>query len=165
MPIGGCVARTARQPFRPRTGGIEMYDLRDLIPLGTSAKISHTVKSSDAALEYSNGLEQLMATPAAIRLAIRASADAIDKYLPEGFISIGRFIEFEHTASTRVGMEVVLEATVVEVEPQFILLDVKACDELGEIGFGRHKRSIVAADYLLARSKRREAMTTNTRPI
>lgn len=140
-----------------------MYDLRDLVSVGQSARISHVVKESDAATKYSQGLEELMATPAAIRLAIQASAEAVDKYLPEGFISIGRYIEFEHTASTRIGMEVTIEATVVEVEPLYVVLEIKAADEVGEIGFGKHRRSIVAQNYLMERSKKREALLINNR--
>lgn len=142
-----------------------MYDLRDLISVGRSAKISHVVQESDAATKYSKGLEELMATPAVIRLAIQASAEAIDQYLPEGYISIGRAVEFEHTASTRVGMEVTIEATVVEVQPLYIVLDIKVSDELGDIGFGKHKRSIVILEKLIERSKRRAALTTNSRPM
>lgn len=142
-----------------------MYDLRDLVSVGLSAKISHVTKESDAATSYSKGLEDLLATPATIGLAIQAAAEAVDKYLPEGYISIGRYIEFEHTASTRIGMEVTVEATVVEVQPLLILFDIRVSDQLGEIGFGRHKRSIVILEKLTERSKRRASMLTNSRPI
>lgn len=142
-----------------------MYDLRDLIVVGRNAKVHHLVRESDAALTYSKGLEELMSTPAILTLAIQVSAEAIDEFLPEGYISIGRSIEFEHTAPTKVGMQVTVEATVVEVQPYFVVLDIRASDESGDIGFGRHRRSIVAQDYFLAGSRQRANFSTNSRAV
>jgi Predicted thioesterase len=142
-----------------------MYDLRDIIQVGRSASITHVVTNDDAATKYSKGLEELLATPACIRLAIQAAAVAVDKYLPEGYVSIGRAIEFEHTASTRVGMRITVDATVIEVQPLYMVLKISVYDAVGEIGFGTHRRSIVNMESLLARSKRREAMQANDRPL
>ncbi len=142
-----------------------MYDLRDLISPGKSARITHVVVDSDAATSFSPQLSELMSTPAVISLAIEACANAVDEYLPEGFVSIGRAITFEHTASTRIGMKVFVDAVVREVQEQYILLDIKVSDEIGEIGFGTHRRTIVVKDYLDARSKRRAAMQINSRPM
>ena len=132
-----------------------MYDLRELVAIGQSAKLAHVVHSSDTATQYSAGLEKLLSTPAIIALAIRAGAEAIDKSLPEGYTSIGRSVEFEHTAPTQVGMQITVEATVSEVQPLFIVLDILARDDAGEIGFGKHRRSIVIIDKLVERSERR----------
>ena len=140
-----------------------MYDLRDLITVGLGAQVTHVVRDSDAASNYSEDLKDFLSTPAVIGLAIQATGKAVEAYMPEGFVSIGRFISFEHTASTRVGMKITVEARVVEVTEQLIVFEVKARDELGEVGFGTHKRSIVVKDYLTARSKRREAMASNSR--
>lgn len=142
-----------------------MYDLRDLITAGRSATVTHVIVDSDTATNYSKDLNELMSTPAVIALAIHAAADAVDAYLPDGYVSIGRAIGFEHTASSRVGMEISVEATVTEVQEQHILLSIRAYDEIGDVGFGTHKRTIVVKDYLDARSKRRAAMQMNSRPI
>ncbi|MDL2263580.1 thioesterase [Synergistaceae bacterium OttesenSCG-928-I11] len=142
-----------------------MYDLRNLISPGKSARVTHVVVESDAATSFSPQLSELMSTPAVISLAIEAAAFAVDEYLPEGYVSIGRAITFEHTASTRVGMKVFVDAVVSEVHEQHILLDIKVSDEIGEIGFGTHRRTIVVKDYLDARSKRRAAMQMNSRPM
>lgn len=140
-----------------------MYDLRDLVSVGRSAKIVHVVKDTDAATKYSKGLEELMSTPAIIRLAIQVSANAIDEYLPDGYISIGRSIEFEHTASSKIGMRVTVEAVVTDVQPLYIVLDIIASDEAGEIGRGKHKRSIVVVDKLKQRASERMYQTANSR--
>lgn len=139
-----------------------MYDLRELVSVGRSAKVSREIKESDTATNYSKALHELMATPTVIRLAMQASAEAIDQFLPEGYISIGRQIEFEHTASTFLGIKVTVEATVVEVQPLYVVFDIKATDELGEIGFGRHRRSIANIESLLRRAKERKELMINS---
>lgn len=140
-----------------------MYDLRDLVPLGISAKVSRVVKESDTATNYSPELQNLLATPACIGLAIQACVEAIDDRLPDGFVSIGRSIEFEQTLSTQLGVKVTMEALVVEVQPTYILIRLTLWDGMGEIGHGMHKRSIVNRDALLGRAKRRAEMMTNER--
>ncbi len=140
-----------------------MYDLRELVSVGRSAKVSRVIMESDTATNYSKELHDLMATPAVIRLAMQASAEAIDEFLPEGYISIGRQLEFEHTASTFLGVKVTVEATVIEVQPLYIVFDIRATDELGEIGFGRHRRSIANIESLLRRAKARKEQMLNSR--
>lgn len=142
-----------------------MYNLRDLVPLDSSATVSKVVKESDTAMNYSPDLKTLLATPASIGIAIQASVAAIDKYLPEGFVSIGRHIEFEHTASTMLGVKVTMHAQVVEVHPTYILLKLVLRDGIGEIGHGTHKRSIVNSEALLGKAKRRVELMINERPL
>ena len=142
-----------------------MYDLRDILTTGISAKTVHTVTISDTAGKYATGFEDLLSTAAVIRMAVQTSIEAIEKYMPEGYVSIGRSVEFEHTAPTRIGMKVTIEATVTDVQPLFIVLDIKASDEVGEIGFGKHKRSIITTENLIAKSKKRQDTLSNNRPF
>ncbi|NLL36316.1 MAG: thioesterase [Fretibacterium sp.] len=139
-----------------------MYDLRELVSIGQSAKIAHVVHPSEAALQYSKGLEELLSTPALIGLIIRAGAETLDPYLPEGYISIGRSIEFEHSAPTLVGGHIVVETTVSDVQPLFVVLDIMVKDEAGEIGTGKHWRSIVVTEKLLERAKQRSLLASNS---
>ena len=139
-----------------------MYDLRELVSVGRSAKVSRVIQESDTATNYSKELHDLMATPTVIRLAMNAAAEAIDQFLPDGYISIGRQLEFEHTASTFLGVKVTVEATVVEVQPQYIVFDIRATDELGEIGFGKHKRSIANVESVVRRAKERKERMINS---
>lgn len=140
-----------------------MYDLRDLIPIRSTASISSVVRDSDTATNFSPKLLTLLAIPSSIGLAIKASAEAIDKHLPDGFVSIGRDITFEHTAPTLLGVRVTMTAEVVEVEPTYVTIKLTLSDGLGEIGHGQHKRSIVNHEALLSKAQRRVDMMTNQR--
>lgn len=140
-----------------------MYDLRNLIPAGSSASISRVIQDSDTATNFSPKLLTLLATPASIGMAIQASAEAIDKHLPDGFVSIGRDITFEHTAPTLLGVKVTMTAEVVDVAPTYVTIKLTLSDGVGEIGHGEHKRSIVNHEALLGKAKRRVEMMTNQR--
>lgn len=140
-----------------------MYDLRDLVPIGSASSISSVVRDSDTATNFSPKLLTLLATPASIGMAIQASAEAIDKHLPEGFVSIGRDITFEHTAPTLLGVKVTMTAEVVEVEPTYVTINLTLSDGIGEIGHGQHRRSIVNHEALLSKAQRRVEMMTNQR--
>lgn len=141
--------------------GTMMYDLRNLVPIGSTASISRVVRDSDTATNFSPNLETLLATPASIGMAIQACAEAVDRYLPEGFVSIGRSITFEHTAPTLLGVKVTMTAEIIEVTPTYITIKLTLSDDVGEIGHGEHKRSIVNHAALLEKAKRRVDMMTN----
>lgn len=140
-----------------------MYDLRDLIPEGSTASVSRVVQDCDTATNFSPKLLTLLATPASIGMAIQASVEAIDKHLPEDFVSIGRDITFEHTAPTLLGVKVTMTAEVVEVAPTYVTIKLTLSDGIGEIGHGVHKRGIVNHEALLEKAKRRVEMMTNQR--
>jgi len=141
---------------------IAMYDLRELVSVGRSAKVSRVVKESDAT-GYSDVLNSLMATSAVIGLAMQAAGEAIDPFLPEGYISIARQVEFEHSASTMIGIKVTVEATVTEVQQLYIDLAIKVTDELGEVGHGLIRKSIVHTASLLSRAQNRRERMLNSR--
>lgn len=77
-----------------------MFDLRNILSVGQNAMIRQVVQKSDTASNYTKELNELLATPACVGMAIKASIETIDQYLPEGFISIGYSTEFTHTATT-----------------------------------------------------------------
>lgn len=142
-----------------------MYDLRDLVTVGVSGTVTRVVQESDTATNYSPQLQTLLATPTCIGLGIQASVAAIDALLPDGFVSIGRHIDFEHTASTFMGVEVRMTAKVVDVQPTYVDIVMTLSDEMGEIGHGTHRRSIVNVASLMARAMKRKELMMNKRPI
>lgn len=140
-----------------------MYDLRDLVAVGAAASVRRVVQESDTATNYSPQLRTLLATPTCIGLGIQASVAAIDGLLPDGFVSIGRHIDFEHTASTFMGVEVTMTARVVDVQPTYIDIEMTLSDDLGVIGRGSHRRSIVNVESLMKRAMKRKEMMINKR--
>ena len=59
-----------------------MHLLDDYLLVGKNALIRRIVQKSDAANNYSVGLADLLSSPSCVDMAIHASVEAVDKYLP-----------------------------------------------------------------------------------
>lgn len=130
-------------------------DLTKVLAVGQNAVLRKIVQKSDTAGNYTNVLNELLATPACVGMVINAAVETIDKYLPEGYISIGHSIQFSHTAPTSLGMTISVKTSIAEIDGHHIMLDILAWDEMGEIGRGRHERTVVNRDALLKKAKER----------
>lgn len=131
-----------------------MLDLTKILVPGLNSLVRKVVQRSDTAASYSQDLNEFMATPAWVDMAMRAAIDAVDKHLPEGYITVGTYIEITHEAPTCLGMTVTVQATLREVNGRLIF-DIKAWDEIGEIGKGVHERHVVDRESLIKKAKER----------
>ena len=121
-----------------------MIDVSQFIVPGMSKIIQRTVEKRHTGGTYGGGaMEDLLATPAYVDVMIRAAVKAVDHRLPEGYITVGRSMEFTHEAPTGTGMSVSIKATVAEVNGNRVIFDIIASDEVGPIGSGKHERVIV----------------------
>jgi fluoroacetyl-CoA thioesterase len=131
-----------------------MINLQEMLTPGLEAIVQKTVHDSDTAANSGSGaLACLLATPAYVDLMISAATDAVEKKLPEGFITVGRSMEFTHEAPTGTGMTVSVKATLASIDGNRLLFNIVAYDELGEIGRGKHERVVVNRDQLLQKAK------------
>lgn len=135
--------------------GTEMIDLEKILAVGQNAVVRKVVQKSDTAGNYNSALNELLATPACVEMVINAAVETIDKYLPEGFISVGSSIEFSHTAPTSLGMTINIKTTIAEIDGSHIKLIISAWDEMGDIGTGQHERVVVSRDATLKKAKER----------
>jgi predicted thioesterase len=69
--------------------------------------------------------------------------DMILAHLLPGEDSVGVRVEFDHTAATLIGEEVVIETSVVEVDGRKVVSECSISDRLGVLGTGVHTRFIV----------------------
>jgi predicted thioesterase len=132
-----------------------MIDVEEYLAVGQNAIIRKVVQKSDAAGNYSNGLHDLLATPSCIDMVIKASVEAVNKYLPEGYITIGRAVEFSHDHPSMIGMAVNVKATLREIDGKRLLFDITAWDELGDVGHGTHERIVVLQEEVTRKAKER----------
>lgn len=124
--------------------------------LGMSKAIQKVVTEEDTAHNYGSGaLEDLLATPTLTVLMISAAVSLVDPLLPDDYITIGRKLSIEHLQPTIKGMTVTVRATISEIDNNCISFDIKAYDELGEIGKGKHERHIVKHDILMRKVQHR----------
>lgn len=102
-----------------------------------------------------SGRVHVLATPVMINLLEAAALDAAERFLPAGHQSLGTRLDVTHLAATPVGMRVVAEAELVEVDGRTLRFRVGARDEKEPIGTGTHERVVVNVDRFDARMERK----------
>lgn len=113
------------------------------IPAGVKGKEELMVSYEETAAKYGSGLVEVYATPAMVALMEKTCLRSVLPYLPEGHGTVGIKIDISHSKATPVGMKVVCESTLVEIDRRRLLFEVVASDEKGEIGRGRHERFVI----------------------
>ncbi|MEG0250464.1 MAG: thioesterase family protein [Peptostreptococcus sp.] len=105
-------------------------------------------RESTAAHVGSGGLE-VFATPSMIALMERTCKNCVDGQLEAGKGTVGISISTNHKAATPLGMEVICECELVEIDRSRLSFEVKCFDEIEQIGEGKHERFIVDNEKFL----------------
>ena len=72
-------------------------------------------------------------------------------------MSVGRYINFEHTVATSIGMTVTVKATIISMTEKEVEFRLEAWDEQGDIAHGIHRRCIVHRDDMEKRVSERRS--------
>ena len=87
-----------------------------------------------------SGLVQVFATPMLVALMEQTCNESVTPLLEAGQGTVGTHIDISHSAATPVGMKVWCDS---ELDRRRLVFTVKAFDECGPIGEGRHERFII----------------------
>jgi len=90
-----------------------------------------------------SGLVQVFATPMLVALMEQTCNESVTPLLEPGQGTVGTHIDISHSAATPVGMKVWCDSILVETDRRRLVFTVKAYDECGLIGEGRHERFII----------------------
>ena len=112
-----------------------------------------TVTDEVTAAAVGSGMLPVFATPSMIALIEKAAAESVAAGLDPGMTTVGTRLDIAHTAATPVGMAVLAEAELSEIDGRRLVFTVRAFDEAGEIGSGTHERFIVNAENFLAKAE------------
>ena len=119
------------------------------ITVGMKGEVSTVVEREDTAKEVGSGSLLVYATPCMVALMEGAACEALGDALGEDKTTVGIELNIQHLSATPVGLEVRAEAEVTAVDGKIITFELKAFDEVGEIGKGTHKRAIVSVQKFL----------------
>lgn len=113
---------------------------------------AETVVNHENTAKFVGSVElEVFATPQMIALMEQAAASSVAGELGEGQGTVGTLLNVSHDAATPLGMKVWAETELVEVDRRRLVFDVKAYDECGLIGQGKHERFIIQNDKFLAK--------------
>jgi predicted thioesterase len=121
------------------------------IPVGASAATSIEVTREMTVAHFVETMPEVYGTPIMIFHMESVSGEAIHKYLPEGWVSVGVQVNVRHLAATPVGSTVTIRSKVLSVEENAITFAVEAHDGVEKIGEGTHVRAAVQLDRFMKR--------------
>jgi fluoroacetyl-CoA thioesterase len=132
------------------------------IPVGASASKSVIVTREMTVAHFHDNMPEVYGTPMMIYLMEVAAAEAIEKYLPAGWASVGAVVSVRHLAATPVGFTVTARAEVTSVSDRLITFAVEAHDGAEKIGEGTHTRGVINLERFQARFKAKTAQTSRS---
>jgi predicted thioesterase len=129
--------------------------------IDTTGTATLVVREADTAaalpLEEADAFPAVFATARMVALMEIAAARVLRPRLGPGELSVGVSIDVTHTAPTPIGATVTATARYAGREGKRFVFEVVASDAGGEIGRGRHTRSIVSAERLERSAAKRTA--------
>lgn len=107
---------------------------------GTSGIV---VSARDTAPHVGSGKIGVLATPIMVNLMEAAALQAVERFMPQGFQTVGTHLDVKHFAATPIGLRVSAHAELVKVEGRTLTFRIHADDEREKIGEGVHERLII----------------------
>ena len=123
-----------------------------MLTIGIKGNETVTVSNDNTAATMGSGTLAVFATPAMIALMEKTAYTSVQNELDEGMGSVGTYLDVKHLAATPLGMTVTCEAELCEIDNRRLVFTVKAYDEAGLIGEGRHERFIVQNEKFMAKT-------------
>ena len=119
--------------------------------IGIKGKVETVVNETNTAKFVGSGSLDVFATPNMVGLMEQAAQMSVAPYLEEGQGTVGTLLNVSHDAATPLGMKVWAETELVEIDRRRLVFEVKAFDECGLIGKGKHERFIISNDKFLSK--------------
>jgi fluoroacetyl-CoA thioesterase len=129
----------------------------DALKPGLTGEVSLVVAEEHTAKHLGSGGVRVLATPQMILLMERASVEAIDHLLPEGYRTVGTGIDMRHLAPTPVGFEVKATSELIEIDGRRLTCRVQVHDGIELVGEGIHRRAIIEVRQFAERVAQKEA--------
>jgi len=126
-------------------------ELMDNIKLGLKEEQEFVVQEEHTAGHVGSGSLRVLATPSMIGFMERVARDLMERNLPDGYSSVGVWVDVRHLAATPVDARVRVSCEVTGVNGRKVDFSVQAWDEVEKIGEGRHQRVAIDVDRFLQR--------------
>lgn len=127
--------------------------------IGLKGKQEQVVSDELTAAHVGSGLAPVFATPMMVALMEQTCAESVTPFLQEGESTVGTHIDISHCSATPVGLKVWCESELIEVDRRRLTFAVKAYDEAGLIGEGRHERFVIDNAKFMAKVNGKKSNT------
>jgi predicted thioesterase len=122
---------------------------------GLAGSTEIVVGTRDTAPHVGSGKIGVLATPVMVNLMEAAALQAVERFMPAGFQTVGTHLDVRHFAATPVGMTVRASAELIKVEGRTLTFRLEAHDDREPIGEGVHERLIINVERFDARMQKK----------
>lgn len=122
------------------------------LKIGIKNKLEEKVTNEVSAVGIKSGGLPVYATPMMVSLMERTAWSSVEEYMEEGMGTVGTYLDIKHVSASPIGSNIVCESELVEIDGRKLVFEVKAYDDAGLIGEGRHERFIIQNDKFMART-------------
>ena len=128
----------------------------DKLKPGLKGEKSIIVTEEHTAPHVGSGVVPVLATPVMVNLLEAAALAAVEKFLPDGYQTLGTVLNVKHFAATPVGLEVRAFAELSAIDGRTLVFALSAEDEMETIGEGSHQRVVVNVERFEQRVKKKK---------
>ena len=122
-----------------------------MMEVGIKGRKSAVVTEEYTAEHLLSGMLPVFATPALVALMEYTCADSVQGELGEGLGTVGSSINCKHLSPSPIGSTIVCESELIEIDRRRLVFNVRAYDDLGEIGSCVHERFIIDNERFMAK--------------
>ncbi len=130
-------------------------ELPDKVKPGLAGTVEIVVGTRDTAPHVGSGKIGVLATPIMVNLMEAAALQAVEKFMPPGYQTVGTHLDVKHFAATPVGLRVIARAELVMVEGRTLTFRIRADDEHEPIGEGVHERLVINVERFDVRMQKK----------
>lgn len=123
------------------------------IPVGATATRQVVVTEEMTVHHFAPEMPEVFGTLMLVFHMEMTAVQAIQPFLPDGWVSVGIEVNITHLAATPVGATVTLKATVTGVGERDVSFVLEAHDGVDSIGAGTHRRAPVEVSRFMKRVK------------
>jgi predicted thioesterase len=128
-----------------------------MLTTGIKGAQSVTVSEENLASTMGSGDLPVFATPAMIALIEKTASLSVQPYLELGTSTVGTHLDIAHSSATPIGMTVVCETELVEIDRRRLVFNVRVYDSKGDVGSGKHERFVVDSRKFMEKAELKTA--------
>lgn len=113
------------------------------LTIGITGRAEDDVTENRTAAFMGSGGLRVYATPRMTAMMEYTAWSSVEPYLEEGMGTVGTRLEVSHLAASPVGAHITYESELTEIDRRKLVFTVRAYDNSGLIGEGRHERFII----------------------
>lgn len=123
-----------------------------MLESGLKNTLKINVTTDKTAKVMGSGTLDVFATPAMVALMEQTAAESVLEHLDEGVTSVGTKINVEHLSADPIGIEVVCESTLLEVDGRKLCFEIVVSDKHGVVGKAYHERFLIKSESFMQKT-------------